>query len=259
MAAMVVATGLVGFFVAPFVFLAIKGILGLIVAGAISFIAIQFLPWFGAVIANWRLKAIKHEASKNPIETLQNDLQSRVRALQQFRDAIRNFASEVGTFKDKLADFMREYPDRASTFEDQYNQMKALLALRMQKYEEAKVGIAKYEKEIQRADAEWQMAQAAAAMNRAAGVDAEAFLQKIQVDTAFDSVQKGLNSAFADLQVSLLDEKGLPGRMSSPVAGISTTEVKALPEPSGKNSLDLNIDIGSTPAPAVPARHPKNS
>ncbi|MGA3007842.1 MAG: hypothetical protein ABSE59_08125, partial [Opitutaceae bacterium] len=106
---------------------------------------------------------------------------------------------------------------------------------------------------------EWQMAQAAAAMNKAAGVDAEAFLQKIQVDTAFDSVQKGLNAAFADLQVSLLDEKGLPGPMSSPVAAISKAEVKPLPEPGGKNSLDLNIDIDATPVPAVAGRRPRNN
>ena len=256
---MVVATGLLGFLVAPFVFIAIKGLLGLVVAGTISFVTIQFLPWFGAMVANWRLKAIKHEAAKNPIETLQNDLQGRIQALQQFRDAIRNFAGEVGTFKDKLVDFKHEYPERASMFEEQYSQMQQLLELRIKKYEDAKVGLARYEKEIERADAEWQMAQAAAQMNKAAGVDAEAFLQKIQVDTAFDSVQKGLNSAFADLKISLLDEKGLPAPSSSPVAALPSNTPKALPEPSGEHGLDLNIDVGATSGSAASGRRLKSN
>jgi hypothetical protein len=52
------------------------------------------------------------------------------------------------------------------------------------------------------------MAKAAARMNNASGiVNEEDFLQKIQKETALDSVTRGMEMAFADLETSLLDEQ----------------------------------------------------
>jgi phage shock protein A len=245
----VVATLIIGFFVAPFIFIAIKGLIGLAIAAAVSFILIQFTPYFAAVIANWRLKAIKYEASKNPIETLQNNYNDRIRALGQFRQCILDFAAEIQTFADKLSGFKKTYPDEAPKFDEQYSQMKQLLEIRKQKYIEARASLALYDKEIQKAKAIWDMAQAAAKMNKASGVDTDGFLAKIQVETALDSVQKSLNTAFADLEVSLMDEKGqkpLPTVMVDP---------KALPNKPA-DSLDLNIQIKDpVPVPAKNLRH----
>ncbi len=207
----VAATLLIGFVVAPFVFIAIKGLIGLVIAGAVSLVAINLAPWFGRKVANWRLKALKHEAAQNPIETLQNDYKSRIEALQSFRDSIRNFNGEIKMFADKLEGFKLKYPNEANKFDQQYSQMRTLLAIRTSKYEEAKGNLKLYESEIQKADALWQMSLAAASMNKAAGVDAEEFYAKIQVETALDSVQKSLNTAFSDLEISLLDEKKSDG------------------------------------------------
>lgn len=231
----------VGFIVAPFIFISIQGLIGLIAASAISFVAINFIPWFGAKVANWRLKAIKHEAAQNPIETLQNDYNSRIGALQAFRTSIRDFAGEVGTFKDKLVDFKKQYPNEAAKFDEQYNQMVTLLELRKSKYQEAKGNLSLYEGEIGKATAIWEMAQAAAKMNKAAGVDADEFFAKIQVETALDSVQKSLNSAFADLEISLLDENGKKAEM----VNVSPAQA-ALPE--ATHPMDgLELDIENVP------------
>jgi hypothetical protein len=234
-----IGLGVVGLLVAPVIFVAIKGLIGVVVAATISFAVINFIPWFAAKMGNWRLKALKHEAAQNPIETLQTDFQNRMTALQSFRNSIQDFSGEVATFKDKLVGFKKTYPNDSLKFDEQFAQMKALLELRKNKYQEAKGNLALYESEINKAKAIWEMAQAAAAMNKAAGVDADEFLAKIQVETALDSVQKSLNNAFADLEISLLDEDG-------------KKKVAPTPETSGAkphNVLDLSLDATSTKSP----------
>jgi hypothetical protein len=58
--------------VAPVVFLAVKGIVGLAIAGTLGIAINAAAPVLSMKLANWRLRALKHEAKTNPIETLQN-------------------------------------------------------------------------------------------------------------------------------------------------------------------------------------------
>lgn len=233
LAAMVV----VGFFVAPFVFIAIKGLIGLMVAAVISLAAVNFAPFVAVKIANWRLKALKYEASKNPIETLQNNFKDRIAALTNYRTAIRDFAAEVQTFHDKLDGFKTEWPTESGKFDTQYSQMVSLLEIRKQKYEQAKVGLKRYEAEISKAKAIWDMSQAAAKLANAAGVNTDEFYAKIMVETALDSVQKSVSTSFADLEISLLDEKKAP-------ASINTAKPAApIADSSSPQSLELEINI----------------
>lgn len=196
----------VGFFVAPFIFIAIKGLVGLAIAGTMG-IGMYYLSFpISAALANWRLKLIKAEAARNPVETLQNDYQKRQSALNSFKESIRNFTAEVQTFADKLSMFTKQYPAEAPKYRDQLSKMNQLLQLREAKFKQAQKNLADYEMEIQKAGAIWEMGCAAAKMNKAAGMTEDDFFAKIQVETALDSVQKNLNMAFADLEVSLLDE-----------------------------------------------------
>lgn len=179
---------------------------GLIVGAAALFTVVKFIPWFALKIGNARLKAIKAEAAKNPVETLQNDYQKRTTALGEFRQKIVNFSAEVKNFADKLVDFNKKFPAEAPKFKEQLSKMKQLLDLRQKKYQQAQDNLAAYELEIQKAGAIWDMGQAAAKMNEAAGMTEEDFLQKIQVETALNSITTNLNEAFADLEISLMDD-----------------------------------------------------
>ncbi len=203
----VLGFGVSGFVVAPFVFLAIKGIIGLVVAAAITLPIIYATPAIGSMLANWRLKLLKAEASRNPVETLQNDYMKQQQALFQFADAIKKFIAERNSFTDKLQGFKKQYPEEAPKFALQLSKMDQLLELRKQKYQQAQKSLALYESEIQKAGAIWEMGQAAAQMSDAAGMTEDDFFAKIQVETALDAVQKQMSVAFADLEVSLLDEK----------------------------------------------------
>jgi hypothetical protein len=216
--AKIAGAGVIGFVVAPFVFIAIKGLIGLIIAAIISFVAIQFLPVLALKVANWRLKAIKAEASANPVETLQNDYNTQKEALNNFLQSIKDFAAQVNIFGGKLDGFAKQYPDEAPKFRENHQKMKDLLALRFKKYEESKATLAAYELEIQKVKALWEMGQAAAEMNKAAGVDSEEFLQKISRETAIDAVQKSLHTALADLEISLAEEKPM---LEAPKQGLT--------------------------------------
>lgn len=236
------ALGIAGFLVAPFIFFVIKGIIGLAIAAGVGLLLVNVgAPWFGSKLANWKLKALKHEASLNPIETLQNEHLSRMEKLQQFRDYIREFAAQVSTFAGKLDEFKEKFPKDAAQFDEQHQQMVALLSLRKNKYEEAKNNLSAFESEIQKAQAIWDMAQAAAKLNQAAGVNTDEFYAKIQVETALDSVQKSLGASFADLEISLLDEK-----QSAPKA-TATTPTKQV---SNKSNDPLALFIESPMATA---------
>ena len=173
-----VGAGIIGLVAAPFIITAAWGVAGIIVIGAVSIITINFIPVFASMVANWRLKALKAEASRNPVETLQNDYVKRQEALVEFKDAIKTFVMEVQTFSDKLSEFVKQYPDDADKFRSQLDKMKQLLKLREKKYKQAQQGLEAYHLEIQKAGAIWDMGQAAARMNEAAGLTEEDFFSK---------------------------------------------------------------------------------
>ena len=72
---------ILGLVVAPFIFVAIAGLVGLTVALAIAAVVTlagwALLPYAGMVAANWKIKLLKREASRNPVETMQNELKRR--------------------------------------------------------------------------------------------------------------------------------------------------------------------------------------
>ena len=82
-----------GFLVAPYIWVAIGGLIGLIVAVVVILAAWMLRPVAFSFAANMRLKLIKSEAAKNPVETLQNDLKDKAQALAK-RDALLHQAYE---------------------------------------------------------------------------------------------------------------------------------------------------------------------
>lgn len=201
----IAGVGVVGFLVAPFVLTAIGGILGLAIAAGISFTAVNMLPWFALKVSNWRLKAIKSEAMKNPVETLQTEYIKKESALKEFKENIRIFAGQVLTFGDQVKQYVKEGLEDAQTYVEQLGKMKKLLEIRQQKYQDARAALEEFSRTIEKTDRKWKMALAAMAMNEAAGqMEGDAF-DKICIETALESVQTKLNQSFADLEIALLE------------------------------------------------------
>ena len=93
----VVGLAVAGFVVAPFISVAIQGIIGLAVAATVSLGIVYATPAVASSLANWRLKLIKAEAMRNPVETLQNQYVKKQQALEEFREQIRIFSAQVLT------------------------------------------------------------------------------------------------------------------------------------------------------------------
>ena len=187
----------------------------LLVGAAGIFTVWKFLPWFAMKIGNWRLKAIKSEAMKNPVETLQNQLVEKQMALEAFKEQIRVFAGQILTFGDQVKQYVKEGLEDAPVYVEQLGKMKKLLEMRQERYQQAKQTLSEFTETIQRTDRKWKMACAAAAMNEAAGqIEGDVF-DKICIETALDSVQQKLNQSFADLEIALLDDESEKKKLAS--------------------------------------------
>jgi ribosome-associated translation inhibitor RaiA len=211
------------------------GVLGaLILAGAGVFTVSKFLPYFAMKIGNARLKAIKAEAMKNPVETLQNQLVKKREALAQFKEQIRIFAGQVLSFTDQVKQYVKEGLEDAQVYVDQLAKMNQLLKLRQEKCKQAEVMIGEFEDSIERTDRKWKMALAAQAMNEAAGEIAGDVFDKICIETSVNAVQDKLNESMADLEMALMDEenkrqieaeKANKRQLAAPVVTVDATPV----------------------------------
>lgn len=235
----IVAMLVTGFLVAPFIFVAIQGLIGLVIAAVIGATIINFAPWMAMKFANWRLKALKAEAAANPIETLENQYREREKGLTDFRDNILQFHAEVQNFWTALEEQSQNHPELKNKFMEQYNKMRNLLEIRSQKYKLAQKKLKDFSDLIDQKRSEWELAQAAARMTKAAGVGEE-FMNKLMMDTAVNSVQTSLNTAFAELEVSLLDEQPVSNNQQS-------VSKPTLVEKNGPPPLDLDIDEKNMP------------
>jgi hypothetical protein len=196
--------------VAPLTYLILKGILGL-VAVAVAFIVgsaiLGSIPVASMKFANWRLSALKKEAGRNPIETLQNLLATKRTALREFLESITSFESRVVEYRNKVEKFSREHPEEAPKFRNQLSTMESLLSSRKDKLRRADAALDKFEQEIEKADAVWQMSQAALAMSQAAGMQTGDPFERIKAETAVNAVEHSMNTAFAQLEQAMLEEE----------------------------------------------------
>jgi hypothetical protein len=198
-----VALGLIA---APVAFLAIKGLIGLIVAAFIAFTAITIAPVLGDTAANWKLKALKDEAARNPVETLQRELLRRQTLLDEQKPKIERFETKILNFEGKLAGFKRQYPEEAPRFERTLNSMRQLLTLRKERYQEAKTNLLHFESETEKARAIWEMGQAAKDASEG-GMTEDDFYAKLKTDTSIEAIEETMNESFARLESSLLESK----------------------------------------------------
>lgn len=208
MAVKIGALGLVGFFVAPFILIAVKGILGLALAAGISFSLIYFTPVMASMLANWRLKAIKAEASRNPVETLQNDFRAKSIALDDRKTNIEKLNGQIRTFSDKVDGIKDKYGDKDSAYLKMSRDLLDLRRIyknRCEKWNEAHTQLGLFEEQIERAGMIWDAANAASAARETSGLTEDEFFAKLRTETAFDAIQNNYNQALASLDTAMID------------------------------------------------------
>ena len=235
------AFAVVGFLVSPFILATIEGMLGLIVVGLVAGGVWMALPAIQSAAINMRLKLIKAEAARNPIETLQAEYMRRSGLLDERKKAIETFDAKTRTFGDKLDGFKRDYPAEAPKYQQIYDQMVRLEKRQEQQWIEAAKGLKLFDSEIKKATAMWDMAIAADAARAGSGLDNDEFYAKLKVETSLDSIQDGMNRAFSQLDTLLLESDG-----ASTVAVTTTAAPAALPAPNQDNVIDIPFTKTST-------------
>lgn len=207
------ALAVAGFLVAPFIMLAIGGLLGLAVAAAVGFTMVQLAPWFALKIANWKyrlidaekvahVKAVVGAAAENPIETLTNLLIAKKQAFKEFEAAVTTAVTARSNFKAKVEKFKQRYPARAPEFEAQLARMTDLVERKKKALTEAQKSLEEGDMKLEEMKAYWEMSKDAIEANRAAGMDTGDAFEKLKADTACDSVFESMNMAFAQLEVA---------------------------------------------------------
>lgn len=207
------AVGVIGFAVAPFIMLAIGGIVGLAVAAALGVVIVNLAPWFSLKMANLRYRLVESEkvehikkvtehAAENPIETLTNLLIQKKQAFNEFKAAVERAVTARDNFKGKVENFSKKYPHRAVEFQKQLDRMTDLVHRKKEALTDAKKSLEEGDHKLEEMKAYWEMSKDAIEANRAAGMDTGDAFEKLKADTACDAVFESMNAAFAQLEVA---------------------------------------------------------
>lgn len=208
---------LAGFIVAPAIFIAIQGLIGLVIAGIISATIVTFTPWATMKFANWRVKAIVAEAKENPIETMINLIVANEKAFDVFKDNVTKSAAARDTFKQKCEIFSKNYPARAPEFQAQLTRMSELVERKKLALKQAQASLNEGKTKLDEMKAYWEMSKTAIELNKAAGMDTGDVFEKLKADTACDAVFSSMNTAFAQLEVASaleIDMKETPAALT---------------------------------------------
>jgi hypothetical protein len=238
----VAGLAVVGFVVAPFIFLSIQGLIGLAIAGAVGFVLVTLAPWFALKVANWKyrltdaekvshIKKVTGAAADNPIETLTALLIAKKQAFQVIKSSVEQAVTARSNFKQKVAKFKERYPHRAPKFEAQLSRMTDLVERKKVALNQAQKTLEDGDMKLEEMQAYYEMSKDAIEANRAAGMDTGDAFEKLKADTACDAVFESMNMAFAQLEVAAALEVNSDDTTTPAVAQLGHTEPVVLDVP----------------------------
>lgn len=189
--------------ISPIIFLAVKGIVGVMIAGVLGLALVNFAPVVANTFANWKVKGIKAEAARNPIETMENLFIAKQQALKLAEDQVTKKVGAKNTFARQVQEFSRQFPDRAREFQEKLELMTASCDKSIKDLERARVALTQAEQKLVELRAYWKMTQATLIANKAMDMDLGDVYAKMKEDTACDAVFEQMDAAFADLEVDV--------------------------------------------------------
>lgn len=224
----------------PVIFLALKGVLGLLalgVAAGAGLAMIRLAPWFSQVITNVGIKLFIHEVQKNPIESMLSLYTEKTGEADEADKQIVEFESEVRGYNDQVKTFSRQYPEEAATFKDISERMVEALESMKQEQSNAREALADLSQRIKKAEAIYKMSLAAQRVASFSKSAEQKVFQEIKERVAFDAVQSQLNRSFAALNMAVSRRKQLtapaPGKalldtVISPISEAPQAAVKTI-------------------------------
>lgn len=179
-----------------------------LVLGVVLFAAIQMLPVMANAIANYKLAALKREAERNPVETLQIQQLQLENDLAVAANKITNFDAEVESFRNSLSN------ELASGFIDAVQQglptlhrMEQLLVFRRRKWKESQAKLVARAQRVRLAESKWRVAMASQKVTQASGELELKGFERILEEVAFRSVDHELGTAIAEMNTAIMVEE----------------------------------------------------
>lgn len=213
--------------IAPVIFLAVKGIVGLALAVAVGLLVIHGAPLASRYLATVALEGFKGLARKNPVETRQLIAMKRREELTSIALAIRDFGAEVLNVEGHVVHLRKSGDEEgAHEMEVTASKLQQILAVRKAAYAKAAEAQKTYEATTLKVDRRWKAAQAAMKAQKLAGPSASKELDRIMSEEALESVETAMNKVFADLDHAMLTESLAIENSPSPVIEVSAVEVK---------------------------------
>lgn len=208
----------------PLLYLAIQAISAAIVGGVLvtgGVIAYKWIPNLinkmdnriresNMIELNRHLAALKAEAQRNPIETLENELLLMCKQRDGLRVANQQFGAVVQSYRDELAESKRADPTIDYTNEDNTaDEMQRVCEEQLQLFAEFVQGIQLFEKKIGEAKKKWNLAVKANAAFDLLDANAKGDkMRGILMAVSFDEVRNQYSGIFARVNTRAAELSG---------------------------------------------------
>lgn len=205
---------------APVIWLAVGGLFGAILFAGTYVGAWMVRPWVFMKAANLRLKFIKAEAAKNPVETLQSEHLRQTEMLGERKKGVESMAGAIRTLDQAVDNLEREFPNSPELpqmRQDQTELMK-LLEARQRDWQEAYISLGEFAKEIKRVERLWEVSLAAAKARQQSGLTEDEWMSKLKTQTSIDAIRTQLNTQLSALNTENMQAEAdriLKGRQAA--------------------------------------------
>lgn len=223
----------VGFVVAPYIWLALGGLLGLSIAAVALLGTWMVLPALTNKAANLRLKLVKMEAATNPTETLQLEHRRQSEALETRKEGIETLSGAIRVVAETISKLEREFPDSPELAQLRSDEadLRSYEATVAEEWKACYVTLGEFAQEIRRAGRLWDAALAIAKARGMSGLSRNEWEGKMKTETSFDAIRQKLNTGLAGLNTDKMRadaDRILKGK----------TAAKALPS-GNRNAIDI--------------------
>lgn len=198
--------GVTGLLVAPIIFLTIKGIVGLAIAGVLAAGVMAAAPAVSQWMTNMKFKALETVISYEPVLTLKASAEQRWKELATQRDLLEEMSGTLQQFKHKATSFIQSYPEEAASWNQRVQSYEQIFAYRVDLFKKAKKETEKFMITIDKAEGIYEMAVLDSKMSKSFGKKSD-FMTMFKEKTAFEAIDKANSAAMASLQMAMIDEE----------------------------------------------------
>ena len=230
--------GLAGLIVAPVIFLVVKGLVGLAIAGLVAATTMAAAPAVSQWLTNMKFKALETVISYEPVLTLKTRAEERWKELDVQRTLLEEQAATLEQFTKKANGFIKQFPEEASDWTQRVKDYEQIFSYRVDLFKKAKAETEKFMVTIDKAEGIYEMAVLDAKMSKSFG-KARDFMSIFKEKTAFDAIDKANSKAIASLRMALVDENFVSEQIKLQAEPVRTVNYN----PSGSVNIGNILDI----------------